>query len=170
MSEVLTCQSDYLAADDLRGKVVTVQIAQVGLPPKMPGGGDKPTKSVKIVFSKGSKMWICNTTNQWSMAVLFGDKSPKAWIGKHIRLLQDIDYDVAGKCDCMTVRIQGSPDATPERSEAYRRAWTDGKKRSNGDLCRRLKRTYRLMVPDALPEPEPATTPEPTPEPGTVTT
>lgn len=163
MSEVLTCQSDYLAADDLRGKVVTVQIAQVGLPPKMPGGGDKPTKSVKIVFSKGSKMWICNVTNQWACAVLFGDKLPRSWIGKRINLIADLDIDRLNKCDCMSVRIHGSPDATPERADIYKRAW-EGGNRKGGDLCRRLKRVYRLMTPYS-PEPEPTATPEPTPEP-----
>lgn len=160
MSDVLTCQSEYLAADDLRGRMVTVQIAQVGLPPKMPGsGGGKPSKSVKVLFAKGSKAWICNPTNQWAMAVLFGDKAPKTWLGKRVVLIPDLDWSMEAKAECMSVRIIGSPDATPERNAAYKRAWNEGD-RKNGALCRRLKRIYRLMVPMATAEAEPEPTAE----------
>ena len=153
MSEVSVCESDYLASDDLRGRVVTVEIASVSIPPEMPGGGKgKKSKSKLIRFAKGSKAWIVNPTNQWSIAVLLGTKTAKDWVGKRICLHADKDVDIDARADCMTVRVHSSPDATPERAESYRRAWEAGP-RERGALCRRLKRIYRLSVPTERLEP-----------------
>lgn len=151
MSDVSTCQSEYLASDDLKGKIVTAQIAQVLVAPKLPGsrkGPEKKAPSVLIIFAKGSKGWVCNPTNQWAMAVLFGSKKASDWVGKRVSLRQDVDVDIESGAKCMTIRVHGSPDASPDRTKTYNEAWDDGP-RQRGALCRRLKRAYRLMVPDA---------------------
>ena len=73
---------------------------------------------------------------------------------------KDVDVDIESGAKCMTIRVHGSPDASPERTKTYNEAWDDGP-RQRGALCRRLKRAYRLMVPDAG---ETQTAPEPTEE------
>lgn len=154
MSEVLACQSDYLASDDFKGRVVTVEIAGVSIPPDIPGGSKgRKSKSILIRFAKGSKEWIVNPTNQWSLAVLLGTKVAREWIGKRVSLHADKDVDIDARADCMTIRVHSSPDATPDRAEAYRRAWDAGP-RERGALCRRLKRIYRLSVPTTVEKEE----------------
>jgi len=137
-SEVEVCVSDYLAAEDLGGKLVTVQIEAIRKAPDL----GRPTKSVEIQFAKAKKKWICNVTNQWSIAVLLESKQAKDWIGKRITLCTDEDVDVSTGQPVPCVRVGGSPDASEEANKRYVLAWTSGP-RKRGELAKRLKRAFR---------------------------
>lgn len=144
MAEVQVCQSDYLAADDLGGKDVTVTIASVALPPELPGKRKGKSKSVLITFQKAHKKFICNTTNQWSIALLLGSKSARDWVGKRITLRADIDIDIESGQPTLCIRIGGSPDADKQNAAAYAREWRAGN-RQRGALCKRVKRAFRML-------------------------
>lgn len=147
MSAVEVCQSDYLAADDLGGKTPTVTIAAVRLAPEMPGKrkGERKSKSVLVEFQNARKGWICNTTNQWSLAVLLGSKSAADWTGKRVTLTADTDIDIESGQPTLCVRVAGSPDAAPANAETYAREWSAGN-RQRGALCKRLKRAFRMVA------------------------
>jgi len=149
MSEVLVCQSDYLAADDLGGKEVTVTIAKVEALPEADrtarGKGGKVSKDVVIVFAKAKKAMRANPTNQWSIAVLLGSKKASEWIGKRVTLRTDIDTNLDVGEDGPCLRVAGSPDAAPPNAAAYKRAW-DGGNRKRGALCKRCKWEFRAMT------------------------
>lgn len=152
MSAVVeVCQSDYIAADDLGGKVRTLVISDVRFAPDMPGKprNGKKSKSVLITFEKARKCWIVNTTNQWSIALLLGTKTAVEWIGKRISLHADMDVDIESGQPTACIRVQGSPDATPERAKAYAKAWAGGK-RERGALVKRVKRELRKLTLGAI--------------------
>lgn len=153
MAEVQVCQSDYLAADDLGGKDVTVTIASVALPPELPSGGKRgrKSKSVLITFAKAHKKFICNTTNQWSIALLLGSKSARDWVGKRITLRADTDIDIESGQPTLCIRIGGSPDADKQNAAAYAREWRAGN-RQRGALCKRVKRAFRMLLVNGAPE------------------
>lgn len=89
------------------------------------------------------KACLCNSTNQWSIAVLTGSKSAVDWIGKTITLCVDTDIESGQPTRC--VRVAGSPDASPHASKAYAEAWGAGD-RKRGKLCKRLKRVFRMLA------------------------
>lgn len=142
---VEVCQTDYIAADDLGGKVRTLTIKDVRIAPDMPGKprNGKKSKSVLVVFEKARKGWIVNTTNQWSIALLLGTKTAVEWVGKRISLHADMDIDIESGQPTACIRVQGSPDATPERAKAYATAWKG--KRERGALVKRVKREIRRL-------------------------
>lgn len=152
---VEVCQSDYIAADDLGGKVRTLTIKDVRIAPDMPGKprNGKKSKSVLIVFEKARKGWIVNTTNQWSIALLLGTKTAVEWIGKRVALHADMDIDIESKQPTACIRVQGSPDATPERAKAYATAWKG--ERERGALVKRVKRELRRLALGNVGESEP---------------
>ena len=142
------CLSDYIAADDLGGKERTVKIAHIAQSPELPGGRKgkekKKPKSVLVTFDKARKGWICNLTNQWSMAILFGTKSAADWIGKRVTLRADVDIDTGSGQPTLCIRVASSPDAEQENARVYAREWNAGQ-RQRGELCRRLKRAFRML-------------------------
>ena len=148
---VEVCQSDYIAADDLGGKVRTLTISSVQLAPEMPGKklNGKKSKSVLITFEKARKGWIVNTTNQWSIALLLGTKVAREWVGKRVSLHADMDIDIESGQPTACIRLQGSPDASPEHAKAYAKAWNG--KRERGALVKRVKRAWRYMALGMIP-------------------
>ena len=160
MSEVLVCQSEYMAAEDLGGKEFTVTILRVeDLSPadrdrevqeaasarKRGKAPRKASKDVLISFKGAKKSMRCNPTNQWSIALLFGSKKVSDWIGKRVTLRTDIDTNLDVGEDGPCLRVAGSPDATQANAAAYRRAW-DGGNRKRGALCKRCKWEFRAMT------------------------
>lgn len=159
MNAIQVCASEFLGAEDLPAdKKVGIKICDITAVPKTPGmkkkGGDRKNKEVLLVREPGKKPMVLNPTNQWSIALLLGTKDWTQWIGKKVMIWTDVDVDIETQQQCRCLRIAGSPDATPERQAAYDKAWRSGK-RERGDLCKRLKRAYRLMIgPIAAPRTE----------------
>ena len=160
MSEVLVCQSEYLAADDLSGKEITVTISAIeDLSPadrdretqeaasarKRGKAPRKASKDVLLSFRGAKKQMRANPTNQWSIAVLLGSKKASEWIGKRVTLRTDIDTNLDVGEDGPCLRVAGSPDAAPPNAAAYKRAW-DGGNRKRGALCKRCKWEFRAMT------------------------
>jgi hypothetical protein len=159
MNEVQVCVSDYLAADDLGGKEITVTISAVDdLSPadrdrekqeaasarKRGKTPRKTSKDVLLSFKGAKKQMRCNPTNQWSIALLFGTKKASEWIGKRITLRTDIDINVESGDETGCLRIATSPDAAPTNAAAYKRAWSNGN-RKRGSLCKRCKDAFRAI-------------------------
>ena len=153
--QVTVCSSDYLAADDIpAGKQVGITIEGIEAVPEMPGRkkkGTRKNKEVLITRGKGKKALIANPTNQWAIALLLGTKDWREWIGKRVLLQTDIDVDIETQERTRCIRVAGSTDATPERQAEYQRAWKAGR-RERGELCRRLKRAYRMLAAPVLEE------------------
>lgn len=157
---IQVCASEFLGAEDLPAdKKVGIKICDITAVPKVPGmkkkgAGDRKNKEVLLVREPGKKSMVLNPTNQWSIALLLGTKDWTQWIGHRVMIWTDIDVDIETQQRCRCLRIAGSPDATPERQAAYDKAWRAGK-RERGELVRRLKRAYRLMIgPIAAPQTE----------------
>jgi len=153
--QVTVCASDYLAADDIpAGKQVGITIEGIEAVPEMPGRkkkGTRKNKEVLITRGKGKKALIANPTNQWAIALLLGTKDWREWIGKRVLLQTDIDVDIETQERTRCIRVAGSTDATPERQAEFQRAWKAGR-RERGELCRRLKRAYRMLAAPVLEE------------------
>lgn len=153
---VTVCASDYLAADDIpAGKQVGITIEGIEAVPEMPGRkkkGTRKNKEVLITRGRAKKALIANPTNQWAIALLLGTKDWREWIGKRILLQTDVDVDIETQERVRCIRVAGSTDATAERQAEYLRCWKAGR-RERGELCRRLKRAYRMLsAPVAVEE------------------
>jgi hypothetical protein len=150
-AEILVCQTDYLAADDLGGKETTVTISAVDnlsaedRKREAQEKKRKPSKDVVLTFARARKQMRCNVTNQWSIAILLGSKKASDWVGKRITLTTDTDIDLDSGERTACLRIAGSPDAAQANATDYRAAWDAGD-RIRGKLCKRLKRAYRLLA------------------------
>jgi len=127
-----------------------VTIASVALPPELPGKRKGKSKSVLITFAKAHKKFICNTTNQWSIALLLGSKSARDWVGKRITLRADTDIDIESGQPTLCIRIGGSPDADKANAAAYAKEWRAGN-RQRGALCKRVKRAFRMLLVNGAP-------------------
>lgn len=144
--------SDYLKAADLKGGNVTVAIT--GIKSDMvPMVGGKKEKKWVVSITRTNKKFIIGKTNAWAMGLLFGDAA-REWEGKKIILCPDMTR--YGGEDVACIRICGSPDATPERSAAFAKAWLGDRK--GGNLVARVKRGAARMnlagVPVTNAEPE----------------
>ena len=139
--------SEFLKADDLRGRPVTVTLTGASKE-DVPMTGGKKNRMLVMRMGKTNKRLIIGKTNGWSLGVLI---SPRAvdWVGKRVTLVADLD--LLNKNVVPAVRIQGSPDATPERQRAYAEAWKGD--RMGGRLCARLKRALSMLEMGAPPPP-----------------
>lgn len=135
----------FVKAEDLGGEHKTVTIAGVVRESVAMAGGKKEACTV-VSIARTPKKWIVNRTNGYGLALLLSPDlshpSGRDWIGKRVILCSDLDQRQGE--EMAAIRVAGSPDATPERSEAYARAWRG--KRKGGELCRRLKRTLATMA------------------------
>lgn len=73
--------SNFLKADDLQGKSVTVTISDVQL--EDIGKGHEMQSKVVLSFKGKEKKFVCNKTNAKTIAKLHGDDTDD-WIGKSI--------------------------------------------------------------------------------------
>lgn len=133
--------TEYLSAADLRGKAVTLKILNVKIDAVQMQGGKKERKPV-IYLEKTNKKILVNKTNTRALAVLFSSDG-NDWIGKRIAISPDIDLAPDGSGEVAAIRITGSPDATPERTLAFNKAWKGERKR--GALIKRLKQAQGLL-------------------------
>lgn len=150
---IAVCQSEFLAAEDLPDGKLHILIAGIEAVPEMRDAprskkATRKNKEVLVTRPKGKPL-ILNPTNQWAIALLLGTTDWRQWIGKRLTLITDIDVNVETQEPCRSIRVAGSPDATPERKEALKAAWKG--RRERGFLCRRYKRAYRMLC-GAIPE------------------
>lgn len=147
MSEVQVCQTDYLAAEDLGGRQVTVTVERIAELPReeKERTKGKVSKDVVIHFTGKAKGMRANVTNQWAMAFLTGSKRASDWVGKKFTLTTDMDTDLENGGQTLCLRVAGSPDAAPERATAYQQIWNAGP-RQRGGLVKRIKSRFRLMA------------------------
>lgn len=173
MNTIAVCQSEFLAAEDLPNGKLGIVIAGIEPAPKPLDTGKKskksnrPNREVLLTRARGKSL-VLNPTNQWAIALLLGTTDWHQWIGKRISLITDIDVNVETQEPCRSIRVAGSPDATPERAEALKKAWQG--KRERGWLCRRYKRAYRMLcgpIPERIAQDDDAMMiepPDPIPE------
>ncbi|MCK9358141.1 MAG: hypothetical protein M0R22_13520 [Dehalococcoidia bacterium] len=157
--------SEYVKAADLGDKPTTVKIIKIERD-KVPMSGGVTEMCTIVHFEKTRKKLIAGKTNGYALAVLFGSDLACA-IGKRVTLTADVDTFGRERVPC--IRVLGSPDAPPERLDAYQRAWRG--KREKGALVGRLKQALARLAPVTPPpideereverEPEPEVEPEP---------
>ena len=83
--------SNFLKADDLDGKNVTVEIADVTFE-EIGQGRDKESK-IMLAFKGKEKKLICNKTNCNTIAKLVGSDDTDDWIGHRITLTtREVDF------------------------------------------------------------------------------
>lgn len=154
--------SEFLKAEDLKDRPVTVTIAGVSHE-GVPMSGGKTERKVVLRFEKTNKKMIAGKTNGYALALLLcPSMNLRECVGKRVTLCPDIDR--FGGQRVPAIRIAGSPDAHPDRADAYARAWKG--KREGGALVGRIKRALGLFAVTAAPpiEPEDAPPPEREPE------
>ena len=134
----------YVKAEDLNsGRTAVIsEVTSEDIPMR---GGTQEGKLV-LHFQKTDKQLLLNKTNWLALNVLLGPNSSE-WKGKRVRLVPD--EDVLKGRNIPSVRVRGSPDATPEATAAFERAWTGGK-RMRGGLADRLKMEVNARVLEGL--------------------
>jgi hypothetical protein len=96
----------FIKASDLKGKPVTLKIAEVNLE-ELIGDKGAQTKGV-IAFEKTEKMLALNKTNGICLKEMFG-KKVQEWVGKRVTIFPtQWNGDDA-------IRVYGSPDIAEER-------------------------------------------------------
>lgn len=123
----------YVKAEDLNGKASTVVIESIVKEDLIIKGGKKKPSWVATMKGKTKHFVLCKT-NVLSLAVLHGS-TLECWLNKKIVLIPDVD--MCGREEVACIRIQGSPEAPPERAAAYAKAWKG--ERMRGELAARLK-------------------------------
>lgn len=98
--------SNFLCAEDLKGKDATVAIESVGIDDLMCQGGKKK-KSFLIAFAGKQKKLVCNKTNAVAIADIHGQEA-KAWIGKKITIYPTTCKFGKDTVSCIRVRPQHS--------------------------------------------------------------
>lgn len=83
--------SNFLKADDLQGKNITVEISEVTFE-EIGQGRDKESKII-VAFKGKDKKLICNKTNANTIAKLTGSDDTDDWVGHRIILTaREVDY------------------------------------------------------------------------------
>ena len=93
--------SKYLAAADLQGHAVTVNISSVSI--ENVGREDKPENKPVLTFSGKEKGLVLNKTNTMVIADAYGDDTDD-WVGKELQLYPDKTQFQGKLVDCLRVR------------------------------------------------------------------
>lgn len=101
-SVLLLFPSKYLAADDLRGRDVTVVIERIEPRHELQRTTGKDWKPVAFLRGK-EKAWVLNKTNAKAIAKLYG-KEVLGWIGKAVTIYPTVTQVKGEDCDCIRVR------------------------------------------------------------------
>lgn len=107
--------SNYIGAADLKGKDVTLTIANVQRDELMVQGGKKEVKNV-IYFEKTPKMLVLNKTNAKTILALYGSEA-KAWVGSRVTLYPTETRGKEGKL-VPCVRIRELVPPAPQAAKA----------------------------------------------------
>jgi hypothetical protein len=94
--------SDYLQADDLRGKDVTVTIASIEPRHELKGENNRIEHKPVVTVKNGTKKWVLNKTNAKTIAKKHG--KPMDWIGKQVTLYPTTCTAFGETVDCIRVR------------------------------------------------------------------
>ena len=94
--------SDYLNAEDVRGKELTLTITGVSKEDLQLRGGGKKIKPV-LTFAETPKKLVCVPTNGESIRFLHGNRAEK-WVGKQITLYQTRCQGWGSMVDCVRIR------------------------------------------------------------------
>lgn len=104
----------YLAAFQLNGKDVTVEISRVVSEEVI--GQDGKRDQCMVVYFKGAKLpWICNKTNGSTIAKLYGNDTDN-WIGKMITVYPTTIIDKKTKEVVECTRCKSPPKPEPTQS------------------------------------------------------
>lgn len=103
--EVFKSNSQSLAAKDLQGHKVTVEIE--GIDVKKFDDGSKPI----LTFKGKEKSLILNKTNAFSIELLLGTKEMDDWIGQRITLKPDKTLFEGKMVDCIRIDDRLPPAA-----------------------------------------------------------
>lgn len=98
--------SEYITAEDLQGRPVTVTISEVLLVVMEGEDGKASNRFVYRMRGKDRK-WVSNATNNACLQAMFGD-DPQAVVGKRVTLIPE-QVRVGGK-PTLGIRVSGSPD------------------------------------------------------------
>lgn len=96
--------SEFLAAPDLQGRDVVVEIATVKADNLMMAGGAKARRLV-MTFKDKAKKFVVNVTNQRTIKDLYGPEILE-WVGKRITLYPTKTGFAGKQVDCLRVRDQ----------------------------------------------------------------
>lgn len=107
----LAFPSRFIGAADLKGKDVTLTVADVSMEDLLLKGGKK-TRKVVIGFEKTPKLMVCNKTNAVTIADLLGSEM-KGWIGKRITLYPTTTKMGPKTVSCVRVRETLPPAPHP---------------------------------------------------------
>lgn len=102
--------SNYLKAEDLKGRRVNVIIAKAGV--EDINGMDK----LILEFEGKDKKFVLNLTNARMIASLFKSDETKDWVGREITLRPDKTTFQGNMVDCLRVDgvLPGTPDDDDE--------------------------------------------------------
>lgn len=151
--------SEYVKAEDLKGKTVMVKVADIRRENLPMAGGKKEYKVVLYMEGKEKKL-VMNKTNGTILALLFGTDLANAR-GKRIQLTPDVDKMGGDLVAC--IRITDSPDADQDARDALAKAWNERGGRQRGALVNHIKkkisartaRTMKVAGPAAPTTPAP---------------
>jgi hypothetical protein len=105
----------HLAAADLKGQRVTLQIAGVTL--EELGQGDKKDQKIVLSFVGKEKRLVLNKTNNSMCIEIFDTADTDEWVGKHL-VVYPTKTDYAGKrVDCIRIDKAVKPKAAKPAPE-----------------------------------------------------
>jgi hypothetical protein len=99
--------SNYLKAEDLRGRDVTLRILTAEIR-TFKDEEKGPQKKVVLSFAKTEKQFICNTTNRTVLVELLGDDTDD-WIGRDVTLYPTKVPFGGKRVDAIRVRELATP-------------------------------------------------------------
>lgn len=86
IDDIYQSNSNFLKAEDLRGKNPVLTIASADVVEKDYGDGNGPKKQVVLAFNGTDKVLGLNRTNANRLAELIGSDDSDDWVGATIRL------------------------------------------------------------------------------------
>lgn len=116
LGDELMFPSEFLCAEDLKGKDVTITIAGISKQDLKMKGGSSKRKPV-LTFERTPKKLVLNVTNADSIATLYGSKADE-WVGKRITVYPTTTTFGRQTVTCIRVRERvpaapGKPAAAP---------------------------------------------------------
>ncbi|MDQ3096795.1 MAG: hypothetical protein M3Q61_01325 [Chloroflexota bacterium] len=100
--------SQYLAADELLGRDVTLTISAVSIGELPIEGSSKTEKRPIVTFKERPKQLVLNKTNSKTIARLYGVIT-KDWLGRAVTLYQDKTKLKGQTVDCIRIRSSVPP-------------------------------------------------------------
>ena len=109
INEVYTSSSNFLRADDLQGKTVSLRVADVGQHIFNKGEKDEKTQIVLSFDGKEKKLGL-NVTNAKTIGDLLGPETDN-WMGKEIKIYPTTTDFAGEQVACIRVVVPQPPEA-----------------------------------------------------------